>query len=265
MNDKKIKILQLLNIIFFVLMILANFLAEYLPIGGKSTKQLSDQYPNLFTPAAITFSIWIVIYLMLLFFSIYQGKTLISKKINTEVDRLVNKIDFYFILSCILNLAWIIVWHYEMVGLSVIIMLGLLLTLIKLNLEIEKDFEKVGRNEKLLVHIPFCIYLAWISIATISNITALLVHLGWNGFGFSEEFWTITMIIVGTIITSFVVIRINNIFYGLVVIWAFIGIIIKRAEVEGIIAFKNIVYTAAICIIIIYVVDMLQIKKWLKS
>ena len=264
METKKIRALQILNITTFILMVFANFLAVSIPLGGKTTKELSDQYPNLFTPAPITFSIWGIIYLLLFVFCIYQGKSLFNKQLNTS-DNVVLKIDFYFIISCVLNISWIFAWHYQLVFLSVIIMVSLLITLIKLNVRIEKDFENVSRMEKLLVHIPFCIYLAWISIATIANITSLLVDISWNRFGLSEEFWAITMIIVGSLITIFVIIKINNIVYGLVVIWAFIGIIIKRAEVAGMVAYKEIIYTSAICIIIIYLSDVFQLKKWLKS
>ena len=52
-------------------------------------------------------------------------------------------------------------------------------------------------SEKYLVHLPMSIYLGWISIATIANVTAVLVYYKWNRFGIEEQVWAIVMTVVG--------------------------------------------------------------------
>jgi hypothetical protein len=85
---------------------------------------------------------------------------------------------------------------------------------------------------KLCVHLPFSVYLGWITIATVANVTALLVRLGWRRFGLSEELWTVAVLAVATAITVAMLLRRNDVFYGLVVLWAFAGIAIKRLAVD---------------------------------
>ena len=118
-------------------------------------------------------------------------------------------------------------------------MLGLLASLIYINILI-KDLP-LG-----LIKAAFGVYLGWICIATIANVTALLVNYNWKGFGLTEETWTIIMIGVGTLIVSLALFRFNNPFIGLSVIWAFTGIIIKRQA-----DYRSIVITAAIALTIV--------------
>jgi hypothetical protein len=205
--------LKILNIIFFAGMVVMNYLANALPLNGKTTGELSDAFPNLFVPAGVTFSIWGVIYLLILVFCIVQ-----FSGVN---EAAVTNIGWFFGISCLLNALWIVCWHYGKIPLSVIVMLGLLATLIYVNLQL-KDIP-TG-----IIKASFGIYLGWICIATIASITTLLVHTNWNGLGISAEIWTVVLIIIGAVITSLAITRFNNYFIGLSVVWAFIGIIIKR-------------------------------------
>jgi hypothetical protein len=102
-----------------------------------------------------------------------------------------------------------------------------------------------------IIKASFGIYLGWICIATIANVTALLVHYSWNGFGISEEVWTIIMISAGTLIAALTIYRLINPFAGLSVIWAFTGIILKRHD-----DYRSIVITASVAIIIVTVVTV---------
>lgn len=219
---------KILNLLFFGGMVFMNYLANALPINGKTTGELSDQYQNLFVPAGITFSIWGIIYLLLLVFCIIQFRT--------ENKLLVNTIGWLFAVSCILNAAWIVFWHYEQLPLSLLVMAGLLISLIYINI----GLKEVGPG---ITKAAFGIYLGWICIATIANVTAVLVNINWQGFGLPQEFWTIIMIAAGTIIAVLAVYRFNNVFIALPVIWAFIGIILKRQH-----DYKSIVITSGIAI-----------------
>ncbi len=234
---------QIVNIIGFGGMIIVNFLANYLPINGKTTGELSAQYPNLFVPAALTFAIWGVIYLLLAFFVIFQAKDLFKKSKDMNIY-FINDIGWLFFVSSLANMAWIFAWHYEKVILSLIIMIILLFSLIKIYLNLNIGREKVTKKIKYLVHLPFSVYLGWITVATIANVTAVLVHLGWNGFGISEVFWTVLVIAVATIITLVILSTRGDIFYSLVIIWAFLGIVIKR------LSFKPVYYTIVIAAIV---------------
>ena len=205
--------IRYINILFFAVMIVMNYLANALPLNGKTTGAVSDALSNLFAPAGVTFSIWGVIYLLLLVFCVTQ--------FTSSNQAIISRIGWLFAVSCIFNAVWIVTWHYGRLPLSVIIMLGLLVSLIWINI-IVKDLP-FG-----LIKAAFGIYLGWICIATIANVTALLVSYNWNGFGISGETWTIIMIIVGALITAVTLWRLNNPFIGLSVVWAFTGIMIKR-------------------------------------
>jgi hypothetical protein len=204
-----------INIILFAGMLVMNYLANALPLNNKTTGELSDSFPNLFVPAGLTFSIWGVIYLLLIVFCVVQ-----FTGPNKEV---ITNISWLFGISCILNALWIIFWHYGKLPLSLLVMLGLLVTLIYINISIhELPFG--------IIKASFGIYLGWICIATIANVTALLVNYNWSGFNISRETWTIIMIFIGTLIIALTIYRLKNPFIGLSVAWAFIGIAIKRQD-----------------------------------
>jgi hypothetical protein len=212
-------------------MIVMNYLANALPLNNKTTGQISDSIPNLFAPAGITFSIWGIIYLLLLVYCILQFR---------DAHKLISiRIGWYFGFSCILNAIWIVFWHYGNLPLSLIVMIGILTMLVLINSGI-RDLP-FG-----LIKAAFGIYLGWICIATIANVTAVLVHYNWQGFGLSEETWTIIMISAGALIAAITLLRLNNPFLGLSVIWAFAGIILKRHY-----DYRSIVMTAVIGIVIL--------------
>lgn len=225
-----VKTLQILNWGFFLIMVATNYLANAVPFNDKTTGQLSDQYPNLFVPAGITFSIWGIIYLLLFVFCVKQSKNFFSQTPDPSTNALVDKIGLRFVVSCILNSLWILYWHYEHLFFSVIIMLSLLIIL----LDIARRINFLSKNTE--IHIPivakaaFGMYLGWICIATIANITAVLVLFGWDAFGQSETFWTCLMVLIGALIVSFTLAKVNNAFIGAAVLWAFVGIILKRIE-----------------------------------
>jgi len=225
--------LKYLNLVLFSGMIVMNYLANALPLNNKTTGELSDSFPNLFVPAGITFSIWGVIYLLLIIYCVVQftGSNQIA----------ITNISLLFGISCIFNALWIVAWHYGRLPMSMIIMLGMLISLIYINMFI-KDIPHG------IIKAAFGVYLGWICIATIANITALLVNFGWDRFGISEETWTIIMISTGALIVALTIIRLYNPFIGLSVIWAFTGIIIKR---QG--DFRSIAITAGVAILIVAV------------
>jgi len=254
MKNKIFQLLQVGNIIAVILTIIVNGLANVLPIGGKNTGELSDNIPNLFVPAGITFAIWGVIYVLIILFAIYLAKDLFKKEKTTEP--FLEKISFFFILASLANVIWIFLWHYEQILLSLLAMLVLFVSLLVMYLGLNIGIEKVSLKEKLFIHVPISVYIGWITVATIANITAVLVTIGWNGFGVSEEIWTMLIMIVVAIITILILIKRKDCAYNAVIIWALIGIYLKRMTDDPIYGFQTqIAYTAVMAIVIILIIS----------
>lgn len=214
-----------INFLACIGVIVVNGLANALPLNGMGTGELSDLYPNLFVPAGVTFSIWGIIYILLIGFCIYSIRASLSSKTDASFLKSVGP---WFLLSCVANVLWIFAWHWQKVGLSLVVMLFLLFSLIIIYLNLNKRTE-ASLAELLFTRLPFSIYLGWITVALIANVTALLVKTGWGGFGLSETFWTVTVIIAAVFITLLVIHTRKDVGYSLVVIWALLGIVLKRS------------------------------------
>ncbi|MFW9998605.1 MAG: hypothetical protein ACFE9Q_01710 [Candidatus Hodarchaeota archaeon] len=248
----KKEILQILNLIGFIATVIVNFLAVLLPIGLGTTQELSDAIPNLFVPAGITFSIWSVIYIFLGLFSIYQIRD-IFKSDKIEMKYLDN-IGYFFIIGSLANVIWIIVWHYKLVPLSLIFMIILLISLLFIYTRLNIGKSDISKIEKVAVHIPFSIYLGWITVATIANVTAVLVVLGVNSFGLLAELLTILVIIVAVLITFTILILRKDYAYSFVVVWALLGILIKQLNSNLTIAITALISGVLILVGIVYII-----------
>lgn len=230
--------------------IIVNALAVLLPLNGKSTNELSDALPNLFVPSGITFSIWSIIYIFLIIFMVYQIYGLLTKQ-KTNIKYL-EKIGIWFMVASLANVLWIFLWHYEYVTLSLVAMLILLLSLMAIYLKLNIGLSEISIKEKLAVNTTISIYFGWITVATIANVTAVLVNLDAGELILGQELWTIIVIAVATLITMLIVVQRKDIPYSLVIIWALLGIIIKRLSDDQIYGVQTkIATTAAIAIIIV--------------
>jgi hypothetical protein len=228
----------------YVAMVVVNFLANGLPINNCSTGQISDAYPNLFAPAGPAFSIWGLIYLLLGVYVFYQ---FLNK--NQKIDVLLKKINPLFIATSIANISWIFAWHYDYIGLSVLIMATLLILLIKIA-DILRT-EKFTSIEKLFIWAPFGVYFGWITVASIANITIFLVSLGWNGFGITDFVWTSIILLVGSVIGIMRMNKDKNIAYGLVLIWAYSWILFKHLSIGGFGGqYMSIIITVILCLVL---------------
>jgi translocator protein len=217
---KNSKTYALLNTLALLLTLTVNALANILPINNLNTGEVSSLYPNLFTPAGYTFSIWSVIYLLLTGFVIYQWRSVLKNN-NT---RTFNAITPMFVISSLLNALWIIVWHHLFVGLSVVVMLALLITLIVIFLKLRSHVER-SNADRYLIHLTFTFYLAWICVATIANIAAFLTALNWDGGFIIPEAWTIIMMSIAAALAYFITVRFKVPGFALVVMWALAGIL----------------------------------------
>jgi len=220
------KTLRILNLATFVIVVVVNAMASLLPLNGMDTGQISDMIPSLFTPAGYVFAIWSVIYLGLFSFGIYQ-------LLPTQQDnKRIKAIGPWFLISNLFNSAWIFAWHYLQFGISLIIMLGLFASLLMVYTRAGIGASKAKDwKEKLLLDVPFGIYLGWIAVATIANVATVLIMSDWNAFGIAPEIWTIVVLMVGTALAVAMAFLRKEIAYPLVAVWAFIGIYNARPEV----------------------------------
>lgn len=234
------KLLQILNGIAFVSVIFINYLSNTGAMDGKTIGGVSDNIKSLFTPAGYAFSIWGIIYLLLLGFVIYQGRSLFVKVKN---DDFVLKIGFWFIVSCIANSAWVFCWIYGYTGLSCICIFILLISLLKIVVNNKMELFDASKSTIVFLWWPFVIYSGWVTVASIANVSSYLVKIDWNGFGISAEVWTIIMIAIATIINIIVIYKRNMREFALVGTWALIAI--GAANYDNYITVANNAFIAA--------------------
>ena len=231
--------LKISTLVSFMIMVGTNYLAVALPLGGRGTGQISENYANLFAPAGYAFSIWGLIYTLLAVYVVYQ--------LRRKDAALISKVDRIFIVNALLNASWIFAWHYDLIWLSIIIMAGLLISLIKIA-DILRASDLTPK-ERWLVRLPFSVYFGWITVATIANITVFLVYLGWNGFGISESLWAVAVLLVGALIGILRILRDRSTPYGLVLIWAYGAILYKHLSVNGFAGkYPSVIWTTIFCL-----------------
>ena len=218
-------LLRWINIVAFALTVIVNGLAGSTTlIGGVNTAFISDSNPTLITPAGYTFAIWGIIYILLGCFVIFQA---LPRQRGKPYNK---KIGWLFVLSNIINIAWLFLWQYEQLGLSLILMFMLLATLILIytSLGIGKSIPTF--QERIFVQMPFSVYLGWITIASIANVSVTAVSANWDGFGISAETWGILITVVALLLTLIVIATRKDVAYGLVVVWALFGIASKQTN-----------------------------------
>jgi benzodiazapine receptor len=228
-------VLKWTNILAFALTVVVNSLAGGTTLlGGKLTADISDANPTLVTPAGYVFSIWGIIYVLLGIFVVYQA--LPSQAGKDFHDR----VGWLFVLSSLLNIVWLFLWQYEYLSLSVVVMFLLLASLIAIYLRLGIGKSKVALREKLAVHVPFSVYLGWITIATIADVSVTLVSVNWDGFGISQETWAALVVVIALLIALLVVATRKDVAYGLVIIWALLGIAVKQSGNQNIVMLTEV-------------------------
>ncbi len=197
-----------------ILTITVNALANILPINGMQTGDISDSYPVLFTPAGYVFSIWGVIYLGLIAYTVFQA--LPAQRGNPQM----RAIGWIYVVSGLANSLWIFLWHYLAFGWSVLVILVLLVSLALIYARLWPVRSQVSRGERWTTHVPFSIYLGWASVATVANVSVWLYDLGWNGGFLAPEWWTVIMLAVASVLGLLFGLRLHDAAYVLVLVWA---------------------------------------------
>jgi hypothetical protein len=262
-TNAKANLYVALNVLSMGIVMTINTLSNSLPLNGKTPGQLSDQYPNLFVPSGGTFAIWGVIYTGLLSQIIWQIWGIFNAQVAEKSRPIVLRNSFYFALTCLFNVAWLFAWHWEKVGLSVAVMLLLLASLTVFNVRSQSGLAAFSTEEKWYFHAPMGLYWGWISIATIANVTAWLVSIGWSGWGFSMYYWTVFVMAVGTFLAAYVVYVRGQIFYGLAVMWALMGIAIKRQAAGDAVSAQLVTFSGC-CMGLLLMLVLVRVPRWLR-
>ncbi|NGZ77410.1 tryptophan-rich sensory protein [Saccharibacillus alkalitolerans] len=213
-----------LNAVLLAAVIAVNAMATLLPLAGRDTGEISDMYKNLLTPAGFAFSIWSVIYVLLIGFVVYGFVAERKDRASAAAP------GPWFAVSCVLNMAWLFCWHYLLIELSVVVMLLLLVSLIMIYVRTRLDRERLEVLDILFVKVPFSLYLGWISVATIVNISALVTKHGFGDVGLGDTGWAIVMLIAALLLALVIGFRYRDGVYPLVFAWALYAISVEQAD-----------------------------------
>ncbi len=217
---------KFLAAVTFIIVLSVNFLANYLPINGVMTSEISDKYESLFTPPGFIFAIWGVIYILLFLFTVYQFLELRNKE--TEIDdNYVEKVSGYFMFSNIFNVLWILAWHYDLILLSTIFMFFVYIYLFLIMLQIHKTYNSL--KDRLFIEIPFSIYFGWINVALLANLMAVYKYFSLEKL-LNENLTTIIVILVGLIIIASTSIYFKSISYLLTGAISYVSIFLNHVN-----------------------------------
>jgi len=216
------------NLVAFAVVILLNFLSNALPINGQTMPEISAKYPSLFTPAGFTFAIWGVIYLGLLVFVIWQA--LPAQRSSDKVARL----SIWFQINCLMNAVWIVLWHYDLLAVSLLVMLAILGTLILIYRSLIATIDTAPFTEHLVLYLPFSLYLGWITLATIANVSVLQTGNGWDYVWLTAVHWTLLKLAVAGAIGAHMVLKFRDPVFGAVVIWGAYGISVMQSATPSV-------------------------------
>jgi len=248
-------VFQICNILAVVAVLIMNTLVNALPINGVLTAQVSDSYPNLFTPPGYVFSIWGVIYALAIVFMFYQARP------SQRSKEYLGQINFLYPASAIANITWLFLFQYsygvpKLLLATLIPMTALLLCLLLMYNRLGIGRREVPRNEKLAVHLPISVYLGWISLAIIANIASALNVLIPGIPMPTQAVWTAIVLLVALLITVLMVWTRKDFAFGLVVIWASTGIALNRVAIP--IVFATSIVTASVVAILVIATPFLK-------
>ena len=219
------KLLSILASVTYLLMVVTNIAANLIPLKGMTTRRISDKYSNLFAPAGYTFLIWFLIYFLLGMYILYQHQ--FNNRRPDNNDRVVRLVNLYFILANLVNVLWVVLWHYEMIGLSLvaIIVLWIILLIIR---TIITNRTSMSKREKQSIELPFSVYFGWVTVAVMANFGTYFTYAGKIPFGFDDVKITVFLVIAASVLIGVNLVRFRDIAIGIIGLWALIGVIVRQ-------------------------------------
>jgi hypothetical protein len=231
---KKIRLLAIFNFLAFLLAFTVSNLSQWGLLGFSNTMAtVSAKYETVFTPAGITFAIWGIIYIALFAFCIYHIFLAYTQHADQRVNQDVRKMDLFFVLNNLATALWVYAFLTELLFASVVLIFIQLFSLLMIHIRLDIYNTRRALLGRVFSQAPLSIYFAWICVATVANTSAWLVAIDWDAWGIHPQYWAIVMIGVVTLISLFVIFVRRNIFFGIVVMWALYGIILKRQRIDA--------------------------------
>lgn len=252
----KTKTLAILNSISLASLLVISYLSQQERFSDLNVGEVSAKYETIFAPASLTFAIWGLIYASLTAFSIFHVIKAYNSSETEQANLDVDAIGWLFIINTLATGAWLVAWVNEEIGLSVVLILIQLVTLILISVRAHIANPERPLSTKIFTHFPLSIYIAWICVATIANISAYLVSINWTSFYISNSYWVIIMIGVTTLLSLFMIVVRRNISFGLVILWALYGIALKREQVNEVL-FQEVIKAAWAAFIIVIISIMI--------
>lgn len=249
------RILQVLNLVVLVATLIMNGISQS-DLVPNTVGQLGESRAIFFLPAGYVFAIWGVIYIGLIGFVIYQFRPVAVEK------GVVDRVGIWFIVSSIANSVWVILFVYDLIWISTAVIVILLLSLIMVYRNLGIGMREIDWQERWAVHVPFSIYLGWVSVATVANFAAALYESGADVslLGINADVWTVIMLAVAAVLAFAMLYFRRDLAYALVVVWAVVGIYVRPfdTEVFDILASLNVglVNTAALAVAVIVAVGV---------
>jgi len=247
MKRSTYKLLVAGNMLALLITVLINYFSNTEIFNGATIASISDRYKNLLTPAGYAFSIWGLIYIGLFAFVIYQA-WLFARPDRAPQEKAAIQVGVWFFLSCIANCLWVLAWVYEYMGLSILIMIGLLYTLINIIRNTNMERYTATFRETLLVWWPFSLYAGWVSLALAVNIAAYLTKIGWHGLGLSDRFWAITLICIIGLLNLLMIWTRNMREFATVGIWGLVAIAVANWSTEKFVVITSLAVASVLLI-----------------
>lgn len=235
---------QLVVVIVVIATSVVSVLASALPLNGLSTGEISDRFQVFFVPAGYVFSIWGLIYIGMIALAVYQA--LPAQRDNPRL----RAVGYPFALANVANIAWIFLWHYEQFPWTLLAMFALLVLLIVTYLWLGIGHSRASAGETWTVRVPVSLYLGWITVATIANVTSVLDYLGWNGGPISPQAWAVIMLAVTAVVAAAMAFFRRDLSFLLVILWAVAGIAVKHAGTT--VALAAWVVAAVVVLLLVY-------------
>lgn len=249
-----IKIIQftmkkyILMVVTFIITLVINSLANILPLNNQLTAAISDKYPTLFTPANYVFSIWGLIYLSLTIMLVYLGLNFKKNK------KYIEKSYLWFVIANLANALWMFAWHYEILPLSIFLMIVILFSLLKLYSE-TKPFKS-----NIFLSFPVSIYLGWISVATIANISAYLPTIGFTNVLFTDSMYSVLMIAIAIILGILMLVIEKDFVFKGVILWAVFGILVRFQNNSVIYNYGGILFILGVVVFLIVLIKNIKLR-----